>query len=297
MTSLLAGRKVRWIGGIVAVLVLIFAALFIYLRPGGWTPISPETAIRRFRESTRNSPDSSPSATDSTATPGALPPVNSTSSPESGSVANSTPKGTVSRSLPPEGVYVYATKGGDSIDVLGGSKHEYPSRTTITVQHAGCGVINRWDALEERWDKWELCRESSGYEIHRFQTSHEFFRSRDTREFGCSGLAYPSNMSRGKTWTYRCISGDITSTTKNRVVGQEELSIGGVRVNTTHIHLEVEVSGEQQGSSTRDDWVTDDGLYVRQVSTTDIDQKAPIGGRMHYHEHFETQLQSLTPRT
>lgn len=273
-------------------LTLIVAVLFIFLR-GGSTPVTPDVAIKRFREVASRSP----SASDTKAAPGAVRSVDPAPEAGGGSVVGVEPRGSVRRSLPPEGVYVYATKGGDSIDALGGSKHTYPSRTTITVQHAGCGVTERWDALKERWDEVELCSASSGYNFERFTTSHEFFRSRDTREFGCSGLAYPSGMSRGKTWTYRCVSGDVTSTTNNRVIGEDEFSIAGARITATRIHLEVQVIGGQQGSSTRDVWISDSGLIVRQISTTDIDTEAPVAGRMHYHEQYEIRLQSLTPRT
>jgi hypothetical protein len=39
-----------------------------------------------------------------------------------------------------EGVYLYDTTGGESLDVLGGVTHRYPATTTIALTRAGCGA-------------------------------------------------------------------------------------------------------------------------------------------------------------
>ncbi len=38
----------------------------------------------------------------------------------------------------------------EEVDALVGSRHAYPSESTITVRPGGCGVLMRWDVLEER---------------------------------------------------------------------------------------------------------------------------------------------------
>src|SRR5262245_41031561 len=49
-----------------------------------------------------------------------------------------------------EGVYLYSTRGEESVDALGGATHHYPARTTITVVEVPCGVRLQWQPLEER---------------------------------------------------------------------------------------------------------------------------------------------------
>ncbi len=74
------------------------------------------------------------------------------------------------------GVYVYRTSGFEAIDALTGVTHEYPAETTITVIADGCGVLLRWDALEERREEWRLCATPVGIELQTQSLQyHEFF--------------------------------------------------------------------------------------------------------------------------
>jgi hypothetical protein len=60
--------------------------------------------------------------------------------------------------VPEPGVYVYASRGFDSVDALTGARHDYPAQTTVTVTTEGCGVRVRWNTVRERWDEWFIDR-------------------------------------------------------------------------------------------------------------------------------------------
>ena len=60
-------------------------------------------------------------------------------------------------------MYVYDTAGFETTDALTGGRHDYPAQTTITVQDAGCGSVQRWQPLDQRWDETETCRVDAGY--------------------------------------------------------------------------------------------------------------------------------------
>ena len=167
---------------VAGVLILVLAAGFLYLR-GGSTPVSVDSAVRQFRTQPHLT-TLAPSVTAAVKPAGARRSVAATGTalaPASRTVAVRAAAG---RPSVPEGVYVYATTGEDDVDVLGGSRHVYPDRTTITVRHAGCGLVEHWDVLKERWDERESCHSSGGDLLHRLSSYHEFFRHGDLKNFG-----------------------------------------------------------------------------------------------------------------
>ena len=80
-----------------------------------------------------------------------------------------------------DGVYLYATKGGESIDALGGAHHRYPATTSITAVGAPCGLKLRWDALQGRSTTWTLCTTRAGVELGTEEVVHTFFGEPDRR--------------------------------------------------------------------------------------------------------------------
>jgi len=202
-------------------------------------------------------------------------------------------------SLPAEGVYVYATSGSEYVDVLGGTRHQYPPETTITVKHEGCGMRDRWDALRARWDARGYCATERGLTVKEVVAHHEFYGRADERTFVCDAgaIANPRDAKPGETWTTVCRSDDAVGATQVGVIGYEELVIGGARVATFHFHSLTTLTGAQRGTQEYDDWmVRDTSLLVRRVSSGDVRSKSPIG-TAHYQEHFELYLKSLAPRT
>ncbi len=277
---------------IAAVSVLFLAAGFVYLR-GGSTPVGVDSAVERFRERrpievheegavAGDSVTSSPPSSAQRVQPETSTPV--------------TPTGDV-RPLPAEGVYLYTTTGGDEVDVLGGSRHEYPSETTITVRHDGCGLVERWDALEERWDERESCRTPEGDTLKRTTSFHEFFGRKDERTLRCTGFTFAASFGPGSKWSSRCASDNTSVSLSLEAIGWEDIDVGGQAVRTLHVQVRAQITGEQNGSSVRDVWGSaDSGIVVRERSTLTSYSNQPVFGRTRYDESYDNRLKSLEPR-
>jgi hypothetical protein len=84
------------------------------------------------------------------------------------------------------GIYRYNTMGSEQIDALGGTSHDYPTETTLTVIAGDCGVHVRWDALRERRDEWGLCSTPDGIELSPLGVQyHEFYNQPDEEAVSC----------------------------------------------------------------------------------------------------------------
>ncbi len=281
----------------VAMVVIMFAGSLMLLR-GGSTPIPVAKAVERFRSDT---PRSEAPATESPSSALEAPTSRSSSASTAARVAPSPTNPSANdfgRPLPAEGVYVYSTTGGDDVDVLGGSKHTYPERTTITVRRTECGFVERWDALAERWDERESCRVLDGDALKRVTSFHEFYGRSDERTLRCDGLNYPKGAKPGDAWSMTCAS-DVTKTLiKLKALAWEEVDVAGAAVKTLHVRVENEITGDQQGRGVRDVWgAVDTGILVRERSEMTSFSNQPFFGRTRYHEKFDIRLASLNPQT
>lgn len=248
--------------GVVAVLALVVGTgVLLYLRGrDSATPVSLDESVDRFR---------------------------------SGSTQ---PSGSGPRSAA-EGVYVYATKGSEHVDVLDGTMHTYPDTTTITITAAGCGVNEHWDALAERSDDSLSCAEQSGRVEQSFRTHHEFFGVTDDQEFDCGAgnLLVPSDLRIDSKWNGSCSSASTTTDSQTELVGLETLEIGGEKIEVVHLRIESTNRGASTATTTRDDWrVPDTGLLVRRESENRSETDSVIG-KATYVEQFTLELTSLTP--
>src|SRR5215204_2428395 len=119
------------------------------------------------------------------------------------------------------GEFVYATTGFEGVDALGGARHEYPARTTISVRRdAGCTVF-RWRPFAERVHEWELC----GHRLQRFTELHRFFGRDDRRTYLCDAR---SSLEDG----WRCTARGTTETARVVASGR------------AHVRLRTELAGE-----------------------------------------------------
>ena len=145
-----ASRRSTWVrravGG-AAVLLVVAAGVFAWLRSDTADPVTLDDVVDRFEGDGRAAP----------------------------------------AELPEPGVYVYRSAGSESVDALGGSNHDYPRETTmtVTVDDAGC-VTTRWDALRQRWDAHSVCPADDGaWRPRDIRLHHSFFRRGETREYAC----------------------------------------------------------------------------------------------------------------
>jgi hypothetical protein len=275
-----------------ASMVLVLAGGFMMLR-GGSTPVSPESAVARFRDKQRISiaqvSEAAPVSRDAS--------DRATGKRVQAKVTTEIATEPGLRPRPAEGVYVYATKGGDDVDVLGGSRHTYPAQTTITIRHTDCGFIEHWDALEERWDEREFCQTPSGDLLKRFTSFHEFFGRADQRTFSCTGYSYPAGFEPGKSWTSTCTTETTKAVTTLTAIAWDMVDVGGTKVRTMRVHASTKLSGEQTGSSERDVWGSrDSGLVVQERVEMTSYSTQPVFGKTKYHEAYEVRLTSVEPR-
>lgn len=264
-------------------------------------PLTAADAVTRFRSTTLT--PATPSTTTSSAPATSTTVRTASPVPRRGgrlpAVTAAAPPPPAPLPLPAEGVYVYATTGGEHVDVLGGTGHDYPSETAITVRHEGCGMRDRWDALKGRWDARRYCATEQGLAIREVVQHHEFYGRADERTFACDAgaIANPREASAGSTWTTVCRSDDAVGTTTVKAVGFEDVVIAGAMVRTFHSHSMTTVTGATRGTQEYDDWmVQSTGLLVRRISSNDARTSSPVG-TAHYQEHYELRLTSLTPRT
>lgn len=304
----------------VVVVVELLAAggvLFINSRDST-TPVAVDDAVERFQRQQNAASTGSerePTTRDTSSS-------TTTTGPESASVTTTEPEVSVSTSsgggsgggsgsepsdegdaglaLPAPGVYVYDTTGFEEIDAFGGTRHDYPEETAVTVVEASCGVSSRWEPIEERWDEWVTCPGDDGAEWESFATYHEFFDQSEQHTFECGPGATmrPTDTTPGTAWEYRCEDAGSWFENRVEVVGFETLQVGGEPVETLHIHIDSVLGGANRGTATFDYWYDlERSLEVRVVEQLDTESDSPFGvGTIEYHEEFDLRLQSLEPR-
>ena len=200
--------------------------------------------------------------------------------------------------LPEVGVYVYATEGGEEVDALGGTRHDYPPETTITVATTECGVQLRWDALEERYEQWELCAAGGTLSLPGYVSFHRFFGQPDLQRYVCDAgsEALPAEVVAGATWQVTCTSASLVETTTYEVLAVADLDAGGEVVEAVHLRTVVELSGGVEGASEGELWLArEGGLPLRWRETTTTVSPSAIGP-VRYEESFAIEIVSLAPQ-
>jgi hypothetical protein len=194
------------------------------------------------------------------------------------------------------GVYVYATKGSESIDALGGAKHEYPTRTSITATQVPCGMQYRWVALEGRSTSWTFCSTAAGIDFRVAEERHTFFGQGDRAVYRCSGrLLIPKKPVVGSTKSFSCRSDRNLELGTTHVLGRATIQVGLQRVHAIHVHNEETIRTRDSGSEWIDWWLdSSTGLPLRITLRSRSGRKLWIG-RVQYHEDFSLRLLSTTP--
>ena len=199
---------------------------------------------------------------------------------------------------PEDGVYQYATDGGEAVAAPGGSR-DYPQRTTISVTEDGCGYIERWSVLDERWDERETCTGADAG-LNTQISFREFFGVEQEHVFACDEQrpADPGAREPGSSWAITCEAEDSRMDGTIEVVDVETLDVGGAAVETVHLRLDGELSGDLEGRQQTDRWIAPGhgDLLVREESQTRATVSSPMG-EVDYREDYRLDLLSLRPRT
>lgn len=193
----------------------------------------------------------------------------------------------------PIGVYRYATTGAETIDVLGGERHEYPEITTITVTDEGCGRVLRWDVVAQRYEIWGLCTDAESPALGAQAVQyHEFFGQKTPEPVDCDrtvplGLAEPV--------TQVCALADRDWNPTWTPEGERNLIINGVDVATQMWSMVVDDTDEFPERIDATWWFRSDGLPVRIEWDKWSISENPLGGTVRYEEQFVIELVDDAP--
>jgi hypothetical protein len=195
-----------------------------------------------------------------------------------------------------DGVYLYTTRGDESIDALGGAHHRYPKTSSITVVTEPCGMRLLWEPLEERSATWTLCATQRGIELAGWEVVHEFFGQRDSTTYACTeSVLVAAEQPPGATSTFRCSSESGRQTGETRLIGVEELIVAGKRLRAVHVRTVGRVSGGDEGTETTDWWFDErSGLPLR-ITLSGRTSRSILIGNVHYREDADLRLRSTIP--
>jgi hypothetical protein len=195
-----------------------------------------------------------------------------------------------------DGVYVYVTRGDESIDALGGAHHRYPQRTSITAVGVKCGLRLHWDALKERTATWTLCTTPRGLELRGFAVSHRFFGQGDSTSYACAGsVLLPVNESVGAESPFRCRSDRGREIGTAKVVAFEAVPVGSAQREAVHVQTVAKVSGGDHGTETTDWWFDVRSGLPLQIGLVSGTSRGFALGDIHYREDATLRLVSTTP--
>jgi hypothetical protein len=241
------------------------------------TAVSPDQAVVRFRQSTTTT--AAPATTAAPTTTGAP----TTTRPPAPPVQ------------PAPGVYRYTTTGGDAVDALGGASHTYPATTTITITSNGGCTTQRWTAAVQRWDETTACTVAGGVAMRTFVQFHRFFGGDDSQKDLCGDPGpRPLDAAHGTTWRVRCTAGkqiDVFTGTVSRI---EQTTVGATPVTVEHVVVTVDDGDPRDRQRTETWYLAGTDLVVRRVSEISTTDSSAVGD-VHYTEHYEITLDSLTP--
>jgi hypothetical protein len=196
------------------------------------------------------------------------------------------------------GVYVYATRGYEKTDALTGVTHRYPSRSTITVAAAECGMSLTWRVLKGRSTEWTYCVTTEGWELRSQLERHTFFGRTEKTTYVCDDTPIwaPAPWPLESSGHVSCTTGDADET---GVIHSWAVSMRrfGTLFPALDVRKRTRFTGAIRGSAQYEFW-----LHVRprippvriaMMSRTTND--SPIGD-VHYEEDVTLRLLSPEPR-
>jgi hypothetical protein len=195
------------------------------------------------------------------------------------------------------GAYSYATRGADRVAAIVSGRHAYPRETTVSVAKQGCDLIERWDALPERWSEFTSCVVGTRWRLLSLVDYHEFFGESLEQRYDCRGrfIPRPALIHAGFRWTDHCRSPGATATLNGTALGTRTQRVDGKRLRTVLLRLDARLRGRVRGKYVIDSWLLrSTGLLVRREVHSDTVVASSVGtvkGR----ERYSLELRSLTP--
>ncbi|HEU5206125.1 MAG TPA: hypothetical protein VFT94_00825 [Gaiellaceae bacterium] len=204
------------------------------------------------------------------------------------------PNGAPSQISP--GVYVYATTGYEKTDALTGVMHSYPSRSTITVVAADCGMRLTWRVLKGRSTEWTVCVTAEGWSLRSQDERHTFFGTTQRTTYVCENTPIRPLDRSVTSWSVTCSTGDARETGVARIVPGATARIGDALLPVLRVRKATTFSGEIRGSARYDFWFHERlGVPVWVAMRSRTTNDSPVGD-VHYEEDVVLVLRSLRPR-
>ena len=194
------------------------------------------------------------------------------------------------------GVYLYATKGSESISALGGATHIYPAKTSITAIEVPCGIQLRWAALERRSTTWTFCSTAAGVELRISDERHAFFNLGDHAVYVCSGrLLIPKKPVAGATEPFTCRSNRNLEVGEAQIIGEGTVDVGGRSVGAIRVSTNLTIRYRDAGHETIEWWLDPATALPLRIELHSRTSRKLFVGRVQYHEDLSLRLLSLTP--
>lgn len=180
--------------------------------------------------------------------------------------------------LPAPGLYRYAVRGGESLDALLDSSHDYTGTAIVVVVRDSCGVEERWRVLRERWSASLLCRDGDRTHLVELRDHHEFFGDAKDSVYSCRPVGADGTI---------CEAGDEAVAYETRDLGSERIEVDGRELRAEHLRSDLRLSGATTGAGRVDEWRrVGDGLLLRRRQWTSASFSAG-----EYTESYEIELQ------
>ncbi len=202
---------------------------------------------------------------------------------------------------PEPGVYIYTGSGTESVDVLGGSRHEFPEETSVVVEldpeddcHWTANVVYVKQHIEER----EYCTHDGVMIDRGFTRKIEFFNQLQETTFTCGDDAerLRTDAQEGDTWSWTCESGTETKSEYTATsLGTETLTVGGEQVETWRSRVVSKQTGETVGTDTSEFWLAETGLVVKFTARLKV-KTSSVLGETTFQENLSYALTSMVPK-
>ena len=169
---------------------------------------------------------------------------------------------------PPEGVYVYAGDGTETLSILPGDHGQGPELpATVTHTANGCWRF-RIDLHEDHWQDWRYCPRDAG-SLELVERGGRTYQAWDlgvaaignTSTFRCpDSVVVRADAAPGDSWHQECrgtsdtVSGTTVSACRTTFVGEETVSVGDEEIPALHYHQVREMSDAQSGRQVEDFW-------------------------------------------
>ena len=201
---------------------------------------------------------------------------------------------------PAAGTYRYTGAGRENVSALGGSQHVFPAKiATVVALDAKdeCAWTLNVVYVKQHIEQRSFCTTKAGLADTGFERRIEFFNQTETKTYDCDegAMRLKASAAPGDTWKWSCHEGsDATSSYVAKVIGPETLTVGGAKVETTHMRITSTQTGDTKGSDAQDLWYLPTGLPARFSGALDVTTKSVIGDTK-FHEQYRYDLMSTVP--